>query len=48
MNNRIVISFKNTTKDTELWIALQNLEEKSMTIKELLYKSLVADKEPKK
>ncbi len=40
-NKQVNISFKETTKDTELWIEIQNLEEKSQTIKEILYKALV-------
>lgn len=40
MSKKQTISFKETTKDTELWIAIQNLEEKSHTIKEILYEKL--------
>jgi hypothetical protein len=45
---KITISFKNTTKDMQLYRIIQNLEEKSQTIKDLLYKSLIEDIEPKK
>lgn len=41
MSKKLSISFKETTKDTELWIAIQNLEEKSQTIKDILYKTLI-------
>lgn len=41
MSKKIAVSFKETTKDTELWIAIQNLEEKSQTIKDILYKALI-------
>lgn len=44
---KITISFKNTTKDMKLYEIIQSLEEKSQTIKESLYKSLVEDKEQK-
>lgn len=40
MSKKLTISFKETTKDTEVWIAIQNLEEKSHTIKEILYQAL--------
>lgn len=40
MSKKLTISFKETTKDTELWIAIQALEEKSLGIKEILYKQL--------
>ena len=39
--NVFQISFKNTSKDHKLWLASQDLEEKSVTIKEILYKELV-------
>lgn len=42
MSKKVTFSFKETTKDTELWIAIQNLEEKSQTIKEILYERLCA------
>lgn len=45
---KITISFKNTTRDTKIYLAIQELEEKSQTIKDILYKALVADKENKK
>lgn len=38
---KISISFKNTTKDVQLLAAINSLEEKSVTIKEILYKALV-------
>ena len=41
MAKKLTISFKETTKDTELWLAIQHLEEKSGTIKNILYKELV-------
>ncbi|OOM17238.1 hypothetical protein CLSAB_19580 [Clostridium saccharobutylicum] len=44
----IPISFKNTTKDMLLYSTLKSLEEQSDTIKEILYKALILDKEPKK
>lgn len=40
MSKKLTISFKETTKDTELWLAIQELEEKSQTIKEILYERL--------
>lgn len=42
MAKKLTISFKETTKDTELWLAIQHLEEKSGTIKNILYKELVS------
>lgn len=44
-NKKLNISFKNTTRDTQIWMAIQNLEEKSVTIKDILYKALVEKKE---
>lgn len=43
MSKKLTISFKETTKDTELLLAIQNLEEKSQTIKDILYKALIKD-----
>lgn len=43
----IPISFKNTSKDMLLFSTLKALEEQSDTIKEILYKALILDKEPK-
>lgn len=40
-NKQLNISFKNTSKDIKLWIEIEKLEEKSQTIKNILYKSLV-------
>lgn len=47
MNRKTTFSYKNTTKDTELFLAIQNLEEKSDTIKNILYQYLVEGKELK-
>ena len=47
MEKKLTISFKETTKDTELWLAIQHLEEKSGTIKNILYKELVSKKSKK-
>lgn len=44
-NKRVEISFKNTTKDTKLFLEIDKLEEKSATIKEILYKVLVEGKQ---
>lgn len=44
-NKTLQISFKNTSKDMKLYTAIQNLEEKSVTIKNILYKALVEGKE---
>lgn len=44
-NKQLNISFKNTTKDIKLWVAIEELEEKSQTIKDILYKKLVEKKE---
>lgn len=44
MSKKLTISFKETTKDTELLLAINKLEEKSQTIKEILYKALVEKK----
>lgn len=41
MSKKLTLSFKETTKDTELLVAIGKLEEKSQTIKEILYKVLV-------
>lgn len=41
MSKKISLSFKETTKDIKLWLSIQALEEKSQTIKEILYKELV-------
>lgn len=41
MSKKLTISFKETVKDTELLIAIKNLEEKSQTIKDILYKALI-------
>lgn len=41
MSKKISLSFKETTKDIKLWLSIQGLEEKSQTIKEILYKELV-------
>lgn len=43
-NKQINISFKNTTKDMQLYTAIESLEEKSETIKQILYKALVEKK----
>ncbi|WP_252242921.1 hypothetical protein [Clostridium sp. ZS2] len=45
MSKKFTISFKETTKDTELLVSIKNLEEKSQTIKDILYKSLVEKRE---
>ncbi len=46
MAKLVCISFKQTTKDTELLLAIEALEEKSSVIKDILYKHLVkANKE---
>ena len=47
MNRQTTFSYKNTTKDTELYLAIKNLEEKSETIKTILYKVLIEGKELK-
>lgn len=47
-NKKITISFKNTTSDTKLYLAIQELEEKSQGIKDILYKALIEDKKNKK
>lgn len=44
---KITISFKNTSRDMKLYTVLKSLEEQSGTIKEILYKELIQDKEPK-
>lgn len=44
-NKQINISFKNTTKDMKLYTAIDSLEEKAGTIKQILYKALVEKKE---
>ncbi len=44
---RLSISFKQTSKDMMLWAAISNLEEKSLTIKDILYKVLIENKEIK-
>lgn len=46
--NIIPISFKNTTKDMKLYTLLNSYEERSQVIKDILYKVLIEDKEPKK
>lgn len=43
-NKQLNISFKNTTKDIKLWIEIEKLEEKSLFIKDILYKYLVEGK----
>lgn len=45
MNKKTTFSYKNTTKDIELYLVIQNLEEKSDTIKSILYQVLVEGKE---
>lgn len=45
---KITISFKNTSKDMQLYTILKSLEEQSGTIKEILYKALIRDIEEKK
>lgn len=45
MNRKTTFSYKNTTKDIELYLVIQNLEEKSDTIKSILYQVLVEGKE---
>lgn len=45
--NTITISFKKTTKDMKLFTLLSSFEEKSDTIKEILYKVLIEDNEKK-
>lgn len=47
MSKKISLSFKETTYDTEIWMAIQNLEEKSQTIKTILHQVLVEGKELK-
>jgi hypothetical protein len=47
MNKKTTFSYKNTTKDIELYLVIQNLEEKSDTIKSILYQVLVEGKELK-
>ena len=47
MNMKTTFSYKNTTKDMELYLVVQNLEEKSDTIKSILYQVLVEGKELK-
>ncbi|CAI3673385.1 conserved hypothetical protein [Clostridium neonatale] len=44
-NKQLNISFKNTTRDVKLWVSIEELEEKSQTIKEILYKVLVEKRE---
>lgn len=45
---KITISFKNTSKDMQLYTVLKSLEEQSATIKEILYKTLIKEIEQKK
>jgi hypothetical protein len=45
---KITISFKNTTKDMQLYTILKSLEEQSGTIKKILADALMPDIEPKK
>lgn len=47
MNMKTTFSYKNTTKDMELYLVVQNLEEKSDTIKSILYQVLVEGKQLK-
>lgn len=44
MSKRISISFKETRKDTELYIAIMQLEDKSAEIKAILRKALLNKK----
>lgn len=44
-NKQINISFKNKTRDMQLYTAIDSLEEKSETIKQILYKALVEKRE---
>jgi hypothetical protein len=44
-SKKIPISFKNTTKDMQLYTCLKGLEEQSATIKEILYKALIEKRE---
>ncbi|HBJ1648599.1 circadian clock-controlled protein [Clostridium botulinum] len=44
---KITVSFKNTTKDVELYLKIQELEEKSQSIKDILYDVLVKGKKIK-
>ncbi|MDU1068154.1 hypothetical protein [Clostridium sp.] len=44
-NKQINISFKNTTKDMQLYTVINSLEEKSETIKQILYKALIEKRE---
>ncbi|MGL4617089.1 MAG: hypothetical protein ACRCUM_02525 [Mycoplasmoidaceae bacterium] len=43
-NKKISISFKNTTKDMELYLALMQLEDKSNEIKNILRNILLEKK----
>lgn len=47
-SNKITVSFKNTSRDMQLYTFLKSLEEQSQTIKDILYKVLIEDKEQKK
>jgi metal-responsive CopG/Arc/MetJ family transcriptional regulator len=50
VSKRFPISFKNTTKDIQLYEAIQKIEEqeRSQIIKEILYKYLVEGKKYEK
>lgn len=45
--SKITVSFKNTKKDKELFEVLNNLEEKSVEIKDILYKHFFEKTETK-
>lgn len=48
MAKKISISFKETTKDMELYIKIMSLEDKSNEIKEILRKALLGNNKKNK